>query len=78
VEAFFNYYEDFMKITRLYEDISREMKASIWKCGDFTYFTMISIIFLDFLEKLRLFQGLRGFFPNVSMAFIKPFSAEAF
>jgi hypothetical protein len=75
VEAFFNYYEDFMKITRLYEDISTEMEASVWKCGDFT---MISIIFLDFLEKLRLFQGLRCFFPNVSKAFIKPISAEAF
>jgi hypothetical protein len=28
VEAFLNYNEDFIKITKLFEDISREMKAS--------------------------------------------------
>jgi hypothetical protein len=29
VEAFFNKYEDFIKITKLFEDISREMEASV-------------------------------------------------
>jgi hypothetical protein len=29
VEAFLNLYEDFLKITRLFEDISREMEASV-------------------------------------------------
>jgi hypothetical protein len=76
---------DFIKITRLFEDISRERESFVYKCGDFI---KISIIFEDFLEKLRLFQGLRGFlntflrnsdfFPNVSVVFIKTIAAETF
>jgi hypothetical protein len=29
MEAFLNWYEDFIKIPRLFEDISREMEASV-------------------------------------------------
>jgi hypothetical protein len=29
VEAFLNYYEDFLKITRFFEGISKEMEASV-------------------------------------------------
>jgi hypothetical protein len=29
MEAFLNLYEDFIRITRLFEDISREMEASV-------------------------------------------------
>jgi hypothetical protein len=32
LEAFLNYYVDFIKITRLFEDIYREMAASVKKC----------------------------------------------
>jgi hypothetical protein len=37
----------------------------------------ILIIFEDFLENLKLFQGLQGFL-NTYLAFIKPIAAEAF
>jgi hypothetical protein len=46
-----------MRITRLYEDIFREMKGSVKKCGAFI---KISTIFEDFSDKLRLFQGFHG------------------
>jgi hypothetical protein len=52
---FLNIYEDFIKTTRLFEDISREMEAVVKKCGAFI---TMSIIFEDFSVKLRLFQGL--------------------
>jgi hypothetical protein len=52
---------EFIKRTRFFEDISREVKASVKKCGAFI---PISIIFEDFSEKLRLFQRLQGFFKD--------------
>jgi hypothetical protein len=47
-----------MNITRLFEDISREMEASVFK---FEAFIKISIIFEDFFREIEAFQGLRGF-----------------
>jgi hypothetical protein len=55
VETFLNIYEDYIKTTRLFEDISREMEAFVKKCGAFK---TMSIIFEDFSVKLRLFQGI--------------------
>jgi hypothetical protein len=47
-----------LNIYRHFEDIAKEMEASVKKCGAFI---KISIIFKNFSEKLRFFQGLRGF-----------------
>jgi hypothetical protein len=52
-EAFLNKYEDFIKKTRLFEDISREMKTSVYKC---VAFIKISIIFEDFFRKIEGFS----------------------
>jgi hypothetical protein len=66
------------------------MEASLQKCVAFIKISTISEDFIrkieTFSEKLRLFQGLRGFlntflvefFYNVSVVFIKHFAAEAF
>jgi hypothetical protein len=47
VEALVKKYEAFVKITRLLEDISREMEASVEKCGTFI---KIIIIIEDFFR----------------------------
>jgi hypothetical protein len=43
---------DFIKIMRLFEDISRDMKAFVYKCGAFIE---ISVIFEDFFREINAF-----------------------
>jgi hypothetical protein len=49
VEASLNQYEDFIRITRRFENISREMDASVQKCGALIN---ITIIFEDFFREI--------------------------
>jgi hypothetical protein len=53
VEAFLNSHLAFIKLTRLFETIFREMEASVWKCEAFI---KISIIFEDFFREIEAFS----------------------
>jgi hypothetical protein len=59
VEAFLNWFGDFIMLTRLFNNISRGNGGfclEMWGFyKDFNYFWRL------FLEKLRFFQGLQGF-----------------
>jgi hypothetical protein len=59
VEAFVLKIEDFLNRTRLFEDISREMKASVKKCGTFI---KISIIFEDLFREIDAFSRIARLF----------------
>jgi hypothetical protein len=51
-------FREFINITRLFEDISREMEASVKKCGAFI---KISTIFEDFFREIEAFSRIASF-----------------
>jgi hypothetical protein len=59
---FFYLYEYFINITRLFEDISREMEAFVWECGAFIN---ISIIFEDFFGEIEAFSRVAKLFKYI-------------
>jgi hypothetical protein len=64
-------YEDFIKITRLSEDISREMEASVQK---YKAFIKISIISEGFFRGIQAL-GLRGFL-NTFLVALRLFQSD--
>jgi hypothetical protein len=50
MEAFLNKFWDLIRISRLFEDTSREREASVQKCGALM---KISIIFEDFFREIK-------------------------
>jgi hypothetical protein len=71
VEAFLNYYEDFIKTKRLLDTFSEK-----WSL---LFRNVISITFEDFFREIEASsKAMWGFFHNVYVAFKRPIAAKAF